>query len=128
MGIVRELNASGKHHLAKCIEENWNKSALSYSKELNVWDPKEPMEKEMTHAFQSELARLDTAHEEAGKIVASLEKNRVLQTAPHLGVTSNPRMLCLEWLGSLGVPDTGYYISAPFSGIPFSNASRPGRR
>ena len=127
LGIVRELNASGKHYLAKCIEKNWNKSALSYSKEINVWGPKEPMEKEIVHAFQSELSRLNTTQKETDKIIASLNKNRVLQTAPHLGVTSNPRMLCLEWLGSLGVPNTGYCISAPFSGIPFSNASRPGR-
>lgn len=124
--IITELKKENKNRLAGCISENWNKTCLQYSKELFEWEPEHPMEPEMKAAMESEISRVGLS-EEAPKIVSFLSKHRVLQTAPHLVLTLNPRMLCIEWLGSLGVPDQGYYVSATFSGIPFSNSFRPGR-
>ncbi len=127
MQIVATLKASKKQRLAECIEKNWNKTAFAYSKELNFWRPKKPMEKELLYAFGKELDRLEIKEIEKKEILRSINKRRVLQTAPHLGATETPRMLCINWLGSLAVPAKDFYIAAMFSGVPFSNRSRPGR-
>src|SRR6185369_15048148 len=126
-GIAESLKKQGKKHLAKCIEENWDKTAREYSRELNTYHPTKGMEKEMFLAFDIELARLDTPENLKKKILASLQSRRVLQTAPHLGVTEGPRMLSINWLGSLAVPEAEFYVVGMFSGIPFSNNFRPGR-
>ena len=113
--------------LAECIEKNWEKTALTYSKELNHWRPKRPMEPELLQAFGVELERLGLDSDHRKEILRSVNKRRVLQTGPHLGATATPRMLCINWLSSLGVPEKEYYVVGMFSGIPFSNRSRPGR-
>lgn len=123
--LVETLKKTGKTWLATCIEQNWQKTALGYSKELNTYSPIQSMEPEMRDAFRKELERLEVENVET--VLKSLEKRRILQTAPHLGATESPRMLCINWLGSLGVPDDEYYIVGMYSGIPFSNNSRPGR-
>ncbi len=125
--IVSALKKEGKIHLAKCIEENWNKTALEYSKKLNFWRPKKSMDPELFNAFDKELQRLEFDAISREEILFSIKKRRVLQTAPHLGVTEGPRMLCINWLGSLAVPEKEFYVAGMFSGIPFSNRSRPGR-
>ncbi len=125
--IVQILKAAGKNRLAKCIEENWDKTAIAYSKELNSYEPKRPMEKELISAFEKELERLETPSDLKIKILDSLERRRVLQTAPHLVATQGPRMFCINWLGSLGVEKEDFYVIGMFSGIPFSNSFRPGR-
>ena len=127
LDIVKTLKEAGKVSLAKCIEDNWDKTGLTYSRELNIWEPERPMEQELQNAFGKELDRLETPSELKIKILSSLEKRRVLQTGPHLGLTSSPRMLCINWLESLGIRDVDFDVVAMFSGIPFSNQSRPGR-
>ncbi|OGI92663.1 hypothetical protein A2933_02545 [Candidatus Nomurabacteria bacterium RIFCSPLOWO2_01_FULL_46_18] len=123
--IIRLLRARGKNRLADCIEKNEQKPVRGYSKELNSYSPARPLELEMKDAFRKELFRLGV--EKTDKILESLERRRILQTAPHLGATENPRMLAINWLGSLGVPDNEFYVVGMYSGIPFSNNSRPGR-
>lgn len=125
--IVETLKSEKKYHLAKCIEENWQKTVIDYSKELNSWKPSRKMEPELISAFKKELERLDTVEVQKNKILSSLEKRRVIQTAPHLVATEGPRMLTINWLGSLGTPRDDFYIVAMFSGIPLSNSFRPGR-
>ena len=125
--LLNALKKKGKKNLARCIEENWQKKAREYSKELNSWRARGLMEKELRSAFAKELERLEVAEPLREKILKSLEERRVLQTAPHLGATESPRMLAINWLGSLGVPDDEFYVVGMYSGIPFSNNSRPGR-
>src|SRR3989338_5760312 len=127
LSIVKVLKNAGKLRLAQCIEENWNKTALEYSKKLNFWRPKRPMEKELLNAFGKELERLEINNLFKFEILDSIKKRRVLQTGPHLGATESPRMLCINLLGSLGVSEKDFYIVGMFSGVPFSNRSRPGR-
>src|SRR3989338_9878889 len=117
--IVKTLRNKGKKNLASCIEENWQKKAGEYSKELNSWHPRGLMEKELRSAFEKELEGGETPEPLREKILKSLEERRVLQTAPHLGATESPRMLCINWLGSLGVPDNEFYVVGMYSGIPF---------
>ena len=126
LGIVRALKASGKARLAECIEKNWHKTVLNYSRELNFWRPKRPMERELLSAFDRELDRLGMGIHKA-EILGSLKKRRVIQTTPHLGATQGPRFFCINWLASLGVPKGDFYVVAMYSGIPFSNHTRPGR-
>lgn len=125
--IVQTLKKDNKKQLAACIEENWDKTAIDYSKELNSWQPLIPMEQELIFAFGKELDRLGITEDLKLKILASLQKRRVLQTAPHLTATENPRMLCINWLGSLDVKKEDFYVVGMFSGIPFSNSFHPGR-
>ncbi|OGI90216.1 hypothetical protein A2911_02330 [Candidatus Nomurabacteria bacterium RIFCSPLOWO2_01_FULL_40_15] len=134
LDIVKILKKAGKYRLALCIEQNWDKTALEYSKQLNFWRPKKSMEKELLRAFDKELTRLGTRGILKLDILNSIKKRRVLQTAPHLGATESPRMLCINWLGSLAVEEKStstqggdFYVVGMFSGIPFSNRSRPGR-
>ena len=127
LDIVKTLKDSGKLRLANCIEKNWDKTCLDYSKELNFWRPKRSMEKELVRAFGKELERLDIKGIWKEEILDSIKKRRVLQTTPHLGATEGPRFFCINWLGSLGVPEEESYIVGMYSGIPFSNHTRPGR-
>lgn len=124
--IVKTLKKDGKKHLAQEIAQNWDKSAIDYSKKLNFWRPKRPIEQELLDAFGKELDRLDAGGHKAD-ILKSLNKRRILQTSPHLVATESPRMFCINWLGSLGVENDQYYVVGMYSGIPFSNSYRPGR-
>lgn len=125
--IVSALRGEGKTSLALCIDTNWNKTAALYSTELNSWQYQKGMEPELREAFGRELDRLEVKEDLKSKILNSLEKRRILQTAPHLVAIESPRMLCINWLGSLGVNPEDFYVVAMFSGIPFSNSFRPGR-
>ena len=125
--IVKNLKKQGKERLAECVENNWNKTAIAYSKELNSWKPERLMEKELIWAFEKELTRLETPDSQKIKILDSIQKQRVIQTAPHLVATQGPRMFCIDWLTSLGIKKEDFYVVAMFSGIPFSNGFRPGR-
>src|SRR3990167_10058804 len=126
-GISSALLAAGKLRLAHCIDQNWHKTCLSYSKELNFWRPKRAMEPALVRAFDKELTRLGFTDVSKKDILASLQRRRVLQTTPHLGNTEGPRFFCINWLGSLGTPEKDFYVVGMYSGIPFSNHTRPRR-
>lgn len=125
--ISSALKSAGKLRLAQCIDQNWHKTCLNYSKELNFWRPKRAMEAALLRAFHKELKRLGFTDLEQKEILVSLQKRRVLQTTPHLGATQGPRFFCINWLGSLGTPEKDFYVAGMYSGIPFSNHTRPGR-
>jgi hypothetical protein len=125
--ISSALRAAGKLRLAHCIDQNWHKTCLSYSKELNFWRPKRAMEPALFRAFGKELERLGFTDLFKKEILSSLQRRRVLQTTPHLGATEGPRFFCINWLGSLGTPEKDFYVVGMYSGIPFSNHTRPGR-
>ncbi len=125
--LVSDLKVSKKLHLAASIEANWQKTAMDYSKELNEWVPSRPIEPELLSAFEKELGRVGMSAITTPKVLGSLATRRVIQTAPHLGATEIPRMLSINWLGSLGIGPEDFYVVGMFSGIPFSNNFRPGR-
>lgn len=125
--ISSALRDAGKLRLAHSIEQNWHKTCLEYSKELNFWRPKRAMEPELLRSFDRELARLGFEGLYKKEVLDSLQRRRVLQTTPHLGATEGPRFFCINWLGSLGTPEKDFYVVGMYSGIPFSNHTRPGR-
>lgn len=127
ISLVEQLKKLKKAYLANCIEENWQKTCFEYSIKLNEYSPDHPIEPELIEAFKKELARLEYTPEVSKKIITSLEKRRILQTAPHIVPALGPRMLCTDWLSSLGVSETDFYIVGMFSGIPFSNNHHSGR-
>ncbi len=128
LGLTEKLKSDGKINLARQIEENWDKTCLEYSKELNTYSPDRPMEPELKDAFDEELARLDFDTTSREKILSSLEKRRILQTGPHiLSPVNVPRHFFFTWLGALALKKEEYYPVAMFSGVPFSNKTRPGR-
>jgi len=55
--MVSVLKSEGKIHLAKIIEESWDKTVLEYSRKLHSYKAKEPMEDIFKEAFSLELAR-----------------------------------------------------------------------
>ncbi|MDQ3245016.1 MAG: Mur ligase domain-containing protein [bacterium] len=50
-----------------------------------------------------------------------------MQTAPHISPTQKPRYFFINYLSSLALKKEDYFPVAMFSGIPFSNKTRPGR-
>lgn len=125
--IGEALKSAGKLRLARAIEENWHKTCLAYSRELNFWRPKRPIERPLLEAFSEELERIGFTGLYKKEVLETLRRRRVLQTTPHLGATEGPRFFCINWLGSLGVSAKDFYVVAMYSGIPFSNHTRPGR-
>ena len=125
--IIKALKASNKRHLAKEIEENWHKTCKTYSKEINTYKATLPLEKIMSLTLNKEFKRLGYTESQITKILKYLEKHRVLQTTPHISPAQKPRYFFINWLASLALKKTDFYLVAMFSGIPFSNKTRPGR-
>ena len=125
--VLTELKKSGKTHLIKAISENWGKNCLEYSALLNSHKPKKALEPIFTEALTLELKRLKHKEDIIKDFLKYLKSRRALQTTPHLSPAEKPRYFFINWLSSLSLNKTDYYGVAMFSGIPFSNATRPGR-
>jgi hypothetical protein len=113
--------------LAKIIEENWDKTLLEYSKKLHSYKTKEPTEEIFKKALSLELVRLGHPKKDIGLILKYAEKNRTLQTAAHISPSGKPRYFFIDWLDSLILSKRDFFLVAMFSGVPFSNKTRPGR-
>ena len=125
--IVSTLKQEGKVHLAKAIEENWDKTLLEYSKYINSYSSDLPMEDIFKIAISQELDRLGYQKQESEEIINFIEKNRVLQTGPHISPSGKPRYFFIDWLASIALDKNDFFGVAMFSGVPFSNKTRPGR-
>lgn len=127
LALISTLKESGKEALAAKIEANWQKTLLSYSKSLSTHKASRPIEKILVQAFSKELARLNYKKSEVSKILGYLGRHRFLQTTPHIAVAEKPRFFFINYFSSLGLSKNDFYPVAMFSGIPFSNKTRPGR-
>lgn len=125
--IIQALTADKKDNLAKCISNNWGKTCMEYSKSLNSYRPALPIEAIFKSALDKELLRLGYKKTEVRKISKAIISRRVLQTTPHLSPAQKPRYLFINWLTSLSLSKNDIYPVAMFSGVPFSNKTRPGR-
>ncbi len=125
--MVSSLKKEGKAHLAREIEANWDKTLFEYSRQINSYQTKRPMEKILKEALATEFARLKYSKNESTHIIAYLEKHRILQTTSHTSPTNIPRFFFIDWLHSLSLSEYDYFPVAMFSGVPFSNWTRPGR-
>ncbi len=125
--MVSVLKKEGKKHLAEAINKNWQKTLVEYSKEINGYHTEKPLEDILKEALKKEFARIGYSKKETEKIVNYFEKHRVFQTSPHISPTSKPRFFFINWLSSLSLSKKEIFPIAMFSGIPFSNKTRPGR-
>ena len=125
--IVFALKKDGKIHLASEINKNWKKTLLEYSKAINAYKTDRPMENILKKAFTQELARLEYPQKNISEIIKYWEKHRILQTYPHITSAGKPRHFFIDYLASLALGQKDFYAVAMFSGVPFSNKTRPGR-
>jgi len=124
--LLETLRAENKLHLANVIEKNWDKTVLEYSASLFKYEPANKVEPELINALQTILTKYKYSSEDSTSIIDSFIKHRVVQTAHHLDIVNTPRMLTINWLSSIGMPKDAWYLVFAYSGIPYSNASRPG--
>ncbi|MFH1201171.1 MAG: hypothetical protein V1484_02530 [bacterium] len=127
LSMVSILKKEGKVYLAKAISKNWQKTMLAYSANINAHKPDKPMENTFKKALAMELSRLLYPQKEILEIIKDLEKHRVLQTSPHISPAGKPRFFFINWLASLSFSPKRIFPVAMFSGVPFSNKTRPGR-
>lgn len=125
--IISALKKEGKKYLAEAIGKNWQKTLIEYSKEINAYHTDKPLENILKEALKKEFIRLGYLKKEIEEIIGYLEKHRILQTSPHISPTSKPRFFFINWLSSLSLSKKEIFPVAMFSGIPFSNKTRPGR-
>ena len=125
--LVKALKKEGKNRLATAISKNWRKTLLEYSKTINSYRPGAPMEKIFKKAIGKELLRLRYPIHKRREIIKSLEHRRILQTTPHISPAGKPRFFFINWLNSLSLGKQDFFPVAMFSGVPFSNKTRPGR-
>ena len=124
--LIENLKSSNQTYLANDIEKNWSKTVLEYSKELWNFNDETKIENELLNAFVKEWKRIGIEDSDIEKAKNSFLKYKTLQTAPHLGLTESARMLTVNWLSTRGLPNDAYYLVGMFSGIPFSNLTKPG--
>lgn len=124
--LLETLRMENKLHLANVIEQNWDKTVSEYSASLYNYVPVNTVEPELINALQTVLTKYKYSKEDSDEIINSFIKYRVVQTAHHLDIINTPRMLTINWLTTAGLPKDAWYLVFAYSGIPYSNASRPG--
>ncbi len=125
--MISTLKQEEKKHLAKEMENHWDKTFIEYSKFLNSYKPDAPIEDIFKKALSKELERLGYSKQKILKIIEYSKKHRVVQTGPHISPAGKPRFFFINWLASLSLNKKDYFLVAMFSGVPFSNKTRPGR-
>lgn len=125
--LISELNKAGKGALASHIEKNWDLTLLNYSAKLHSFRPIKPLESIFIKALASEFTRLGLAKPKQDKIFTYLKTHRNLQSAPHISPAEKPRYFFINYLHSLSLKKSEPHLVAMFSGVPFSNKTRPGR-
>ena len=125
--LISELNKAGKGTLANHIEKNWDLTLLDYSAKLHSFRPTKPLEPIFIKALTTEFSRLGYAKPKQDKIFTYLKTHRNLQSVGHTAITQTPRFFFVSYLHSLALKKDEPYLLAMFSGLPFSNKTRPGR-
>ncbi len=126
--LAKLLRVQDKDALANVIETDGFLSVESYSKKLWQYSTEINFEPELIEAFKIEFKRVGIEESIWDEVIASMQKYRTIQTAPHTGLmdsTSVPA-LTLHHIALEAKPEDGYYIVGTFSGIPFGNDSYPG--
>jgi hypothetical protein len=123
---ARRLRDIDRPVLAALIEREGGLPVADYAARLHEHRPARPLEPAMAAALQRELERVALPADERQTVFAHLERARVLQTTTHVALTEGPIFFASHYVGSLGLPPEAPYVVAAFSGIAFSNGSRPG--
>lgn len=125
--VVQRLRLEDKQVLAEKIKETWSMTVVEYSKSLYEYEPQNDMEPELIEAFQEEFVALGIGEQEIERALHELKKHRTIQTSAHTEIAPPSRRFCIDWMSTRGLPRERPYIIGAFSGVPFSNKSKPGR-
>lgn len=126
--IIARFRQEGKQVLAGALEKSKTMTVGEYSRQIFSYQPfSQEIETELAEAFLYEFGRQGLGEDDARECLDQLTHQRSLQCAHHLGMVQSPRMLCIDWLTSRGIDNNQWYMVGAFSGVPFSNSSRPGR-
>lgn len=126
--IITRFRTEGKHVLARALERTKTMTIDEYTSTLFQYIPNsEYIELELKEAFLFEFKKQGLSEEDAYICLSQLIQQRSLQTAHHVGLVQSPRMFCIDWLTVQGLKNDEWYLVGAFSGVPFSNSSRPGR-
>ncbi len=123
--LLRNIEKNEKYHLSASIRDSYLLSIEDYIKKLYNYTPEIELEADLKTAFTEQMQEEEIPINEQNLILKDLEAQRTVQTAPHTSLISSPRMLCIDWMVMQGLPDTSYYITGAFSGVPFSNKTHP---
>jgi len=124
---IAKLKGDNKKYLAHALERSLQMSVESYSKSLHAYRPQRPIEEILIDAFITECDLLQITPLQTQKYISEITQFRSISTAPHTEIIAQKRMFCLQWINAQGVSSTQTLFIGAFSGVPFSNASRPGR-
>jgi|GEM_PF-1982318 len=124
---IAQLKSEGKNYLANALERSLQINIKSYSESLHEYRPKRPIEEILARAFVKECSLLKMSLAQTKKYLNELREFRSISTAPHTEIIAQKRMFCLQWINSQGISTDKTLFIGAFSGVPFSNASRPGR-
>lgn len=124
--LLKTLREERKDHLANVIVANWDKTILDYSVSLYKYKPVIDVEPELINAIKTVLNQYNYSLSDLESILESFKKYRIIQTAQHLDICNTPRMMLINWLSTRGLPQDCWYLAFAYSGIPYSNGSRPG--
>jgi len=125
--ILTNLRAENHSILANTLSQTWSLSVIQNSKNMCAHSPTSNIEDILLQAFEQELRETNYSNTHIQTILSDLEKHRIIQTSAHTEIVPPSRRTCIDWITSQGIPDHRPYIIGAFSGVPFSNKSRPGR-
>lgn len=125
--ISAQLAEQGRYHLAATMNLNYRLSARKYMAKLYDYSPIRSLDLTLEKTLHTHLRELGYSQNDLRSVSEFLTRKGCIQTAPHLGVTQSKRMLCITWLTSLTISKNDPIVIGYYSGVPFSNSSRPGR-
>lgn len=121
------LNNDGKTTLAHAIQRSADMTVAEYSASLWEYRPQRNMEPALKEALVEEWEAQGLNKKTIESLLKQIEENRTIQTVAHTEITPPPRRFCMDWISTRALPKSQHYIIGAFSGVPFSNKSKPGR-
>ena len=125
--FIDDLRADGHIILADALKRTHMRTPKEYSEDFWQYRPKRPLDALLKDAIADEAARCGYDDVAIESIMRTCATYRTIQTSAHTEIASPSRRFCIDWMSTRGIPDDAVYIVCAFSGVPFSNKSRPGR-
>lgn len=125
--LVKKLRKEDKPTLADVINESWDKPVHEYAQGLFEYRAGSPMEPALLESFREELIETGYDAHTIEQALEDIATYRTIQTAHHTEIAPPNRMFCIDWMCTRGLAPARPYLIGAFSGVPFSNKSKPGR-
>lgn len=125
--FINDLRADGHEILADVLERTQYLTPQKHSQAIWEYRPQRPLDQLFINAFTHEAQRCGYDDPVIDTLLDTCTTHRTIQTSAHTEIASPPRRFCIDWISTRGIPKNIPYIVCAFSGVPFSNKSRPGR-